>query len=60
MKIITSEVWEGSGNPKGTMVLFVKTLTGKAITIRAHPNETISEIKTYIKDAVLHCFLCAL
>jgi len=37
-------------NNNGTMQIFVKTLTGKTITLEVDPNESIESIKTKIQD----------
>ena len=32
------------------MILFIKTITGKTITIEVEPNYTIEEVKSVIQD----------
>lgn len=34
----------------GSMALYIKTLTGKTITIYANPSDTIETLKDYIND----------
>merc|ERR1712178_484764 len=36
----------------GTMQIFVKTLTGKTITLDVEPNDTITNVKAKIQDKV--------
>ena len=42
----------------GTMQIFVKTLTGKTITLDVEPNDTITNVKAKIQDKVKLQFSC--
>nr|2K25_A Chain A, UBB [Homo sapiens]2KX0_A Chain A, ubiquitin B [Homo sapiens] len=40
----------GSLVPRGSMQIFVKTLTGKTITLEVEPSDTIENVKAKIQD----------
>ena len=39
------------------MQIFVKTLTGKTITLEVEPSDTIENVKAKIQVAVVTCYL---
>ncbi|EPY79925.1 ubiquitin A-52 residue ribosomal protein fusion product 1-like protein [Camelus ferus] len=46
------KVWDGGGKlaPDAEMQIFVKTLTGKTITLEVEPSDTIENVKAKIQD----------
>ena len=50
-KVARLITWTAAGKRSGGMEIYIKTLTGKTITIKAEPSDFIANVKTKIEDS---------